>query len=96
MSTNEVRVLPSTSGCLLTVEEAASYLGTGERFIRRLVGERRIGFVKLGSKLRFERADLDAFVNAGRVEAQEPDPRSKATQKATSNTDRSTSGGARS
>ena len=52
----------------LTVPEAASYLNTSVRFVRRLVAERRIAFHKFGSHVRFAISDLDAFVEAGRVE----------------------------
>ena len=52
---------------LLTVAQAGEYLGTGERFIRRLITERRIGYVKVGKYVRLERATLNAFVDAGRV-----------------------------
>jgi excisionase family DNA binding protein len=54
---------------LLTVEEAADRLGTSVRFVRRLVAERRIAYVKVGRHVRISEADLDAFVAAGRVEA---------------------------
>lgn len=53
---------------LLTVEQAATLLGTQPRFIRRLIAERRIRFTKLGRHVRLDRQDLDAFVLAGRVE----------------------------
>ncbi|MEV6661793.1 helix-turn-helix domain-containing protein [Nocardia fluminea] len=52
----------------LTVEQAAEYLGTGVRFIRRIVAERRVVFYKVGNYVRFKRADLEAFAQAGRVE----------------------------
>jgi excisionase family DNA binding protein len=52
---------------LLTVDQAAEYLGVKPRFIRRLVAEKRIPYVKLGSHLRLDDNDLDAFVEAGRV-----------------------------
>ena len=55
---------------LLTVAQASKYLGTGERFIRRLITERRISYVKVGKYVRLERATLDAFVDAGRVPSQ--------------------------
>lgn len=56
---------------LLDVLGAASHLGCSERFIRRLVQERRIPFVKLGgTKLRFLEFDLDQWVASQRVEAQ--------------------------
>ncbi|NKQ55370.1 helix-turn-helix domain-containing protein [Amycolatopsis sp. K13G38] len=52
----------------LTVEEAASYLNTGVRFIRRLIAERRIAFHKVGVHVRLAVDDLEAFVEAGRIE----------------------------
>jgi excisionase family DNA binding protein len=53
----------------LKVPEAAKYLNTSVRFIRRLVAERRIAFHKVGAHVRFAVKDLDAFLAAGRVEA---------------------------
>ena len=54
---------------LLTVEEAAERLGTSTRFVRRLIFERRIAFVRVGRHVRITPVDLDAFVDAGRVDA---------------------------
>ena len=45
----------SPGGPLLSVAEAGEYLGTGERFIRRLITERRISYVKIGKYVRLER-----------------------------------------
>ena len=45
---------------LLTVEDAADQLGTSVRFVRRLIFERRIAFVKVGRHVRIASADLDA------------------------------------
>src|SRR5829696_7438154 len=53
---------------LLTVEEAAERLGTSTRFVRRLIFERRIAFVKMGRHVRITPGDLDAYVAAGRVD----------------------------
>lgn len=53
----------------LTAAEAAEHLNTSVRFIRRLIAERRIAFHKVGSHVRIAVADLDMFVQAGRVEA---------------------------
>jgi excisionase family DNA binding protein len=53
---------------LLTVEQAAERLGVSVRFVRRLVAERRIAYVKLGRHVRIAAADLEAFIAAGRVE----------------------------
>ena len=53
---------------LLTVKEAADRLGTAERFIRRLVFERRIPYTKLGHVLRFDPTTIDEWVDKARVE----------------------------
>jgi excisionase family DNA binding protein len=52
----------------LTVAEAADNLNTSERFVRRLVEERRIVFHRFGKHLRFARDDIDRFIAAGLVE----------------------------
>ena len=52
---------------LLTPSQAGDYLRTGERFIRRLIAERRIDYVKLGKHVRVQRSVLDGFIQAGRV-----------------------------
>jgi excisionase family DNA binding protein len=54
---------------LLTVEAAAERMSTSVRFIRRLIAERRIAFVKLGRHVRIAEADIVAFIEAGRVDA---------------------------
>jgi excisionase family DNA binding protein len=53
---------------LLTVAEAAELLGTTERFPRRLIAERRIRFVKLGSHVRIPESAIRELVAAGTVE----------------------------
>ncbi len=53
---------------LLTVDEAAERLGTGVRFIRRLVSERRIRYVKLGKHVRIAESVLTAYVEERTVE----------------------------
>jgi excisionase family DNA binding protein len=55
---------------LMTVQQAGEYLGMGERFIRRLITERRISYVKIGKYVRLERATLDALVDSGRIPSQ--------------------------
>ncbi|BCQ03613.1 helix-turn-helix domain-containing protein [Cutibacterium avidum] len=52
---------------LLTIDEAAAYLGTVPRFLRRLVAERRIRFVRVGKYIRFPESALAEFVAAGTV-----------------------------
>ncbi|MGR7026187.1 excisionase family DNA-binding protein [Geodermatophilus sp. URMC 62] len=52
---------------LLTPSQAGDYLCTGERFVRRLIAERRIDYIKLGKHVRVQRSVLDAFIKSGRV-----------------------------
>jgi excisionase family DNA binding protein len=54
---------------LLSAEQAAERLGTSARFVRRLIAERRITYVKLGRHVRIAEHDLINFVVTGRVEA---------------------------
>lgn len=57
--------MPAT---LYTIDQAAERLNTTPRFVRRLIAERRVPFVKLGRHVRISEDDLAAFVAAGRVE----------------------------
>jgi excisionase family DNA binding protein len=59
---------PPAGRDLLSVGQAAERLGTPERFIRRLIAQRRIRFYRVGRYIRFDARDLDAFVGAGLVE----------------------------
>jgi excisionase family DNA binding protein len=52
----------------LTLVEAAGYLNVTERYMRRLVAERRVPYFKVGRLLRFSAADLDSYLDACRVE----------------------------
>lgn len=47
---------------LLNVDEAATFLGTTERFPRRLIAERRIRFVRVGRHVRIPESALTAYV----------------------------------
>ena len=65
-------IRPRDDRPLLDVAEAANRLGCSERFIRRLIQERRIPFVKLGgTKVRFLDADLEEWVTSQRVGAKQ-------------------------
>ncbi|MBO3747328.1 helix-turn-helix domain-containing protein [Streptosporangiaceae bacterium NEAU-GS5] len=52
---------------LLTVPEAADLLHTSERFVRRLIAQRRIEFVKVGRHVRIRESALITFVVAGTI-----------------------------
>lgn len=50
------------------VTETAEYLNTSERFVRRLIAERRVAFHHVGRHVRFALSDLDEWLAASRVE----------------------------
>jgi excisionase family DNA binding protein len=54
---------------LLKIQEAAGLLSVSVSTLYGWVWQRRIPFVKVGRALRFERHDLEKFVQSNRVEA---------------------------
>jgi excisionase family DNA binding protein len=72
--THETRASEPTGGRLLTVAQVAELLGTSERFVYKLIAQRRIAYTKFGtgrgSPVRIAAGDVDAYVAAHRVEAQ--------------------------
>ena len=62
---------PPKLDTLLTVDQAAKRLGTSARFVRRLVFQRRIAYVKVGRYVRIATGDLEAFIAASRVDVAE-------------------------
>ncbi len=63
------RGLDARSAGLLGVRELADVLGTNERFVRRLVAERRLPFHKVGKYVRFDPRDIEAWLSEHRVES---------------------------
>ncbi len=57
-------------GTLVQTVEARPWVT--ERYLRRLVAERRIPFHKAGGKVLIDLDDLDAYAEAGRVEPPTP------------------------
>ena len=59
-------------GRLLTVDEVAERLGVSVTYVRRrLIFERRIPYVKLGSKVRIGELDLERFIESKVVTPQD-------------------------
>jgi len=53
---------------LLTVDQAAELLNTKVRFVRRLIAERRITFIKLGDRhVRIPESAVRAYIEAGTI-----------------------------
>ena len=57
-----------STSALLDVHGAAERLGVTDRFIRRLVEERRIPFHKIGKLVRFDPVEVDRWIDTCRVE----------------------------
>jgi DNA binding domain, excisionase family len=51
---------------LITVEQAAKFLAVSTSTLYGWVYQRRIPFVKVGSALRFELAELEKFIQSNR------------------------------
>lgn len=61
-----------TAERLLTVEAAAERLSTSPRFVRRLIAERRIEFVKVGRHVRISETALAEYIHKGVVKPMTP------------------------
>ena len=58
---------------LLTVDQAAERMGTTPRYVRRLIAEKRIAYIKLGGwHIRIEDKVVDAFIESWRIDPQNP------------------------
>ena len=60
--------MPKAIDRLLTFDEAAELLGTSPNIPRRLVAERKIRFVRVGSRVRSPESAILAYIAAGTVE----------------------------
>ncbi len=56
---------------LLDIAAAAEHLSVSERFVKRLVLERRVTYHKVGRFVRFDPSDLEDFLAGCRVEKAE-------------------------
>lgn len=57
---------------LIDIHGVAQVLGVTPRHIQRLVAERRIPYLKIGRFVRFDRAELDAWLVQQRREVRSP------------------------
>lgn len=66
---------PSVEGnnALLDVDQVARRLNVPERFVRRLIAEGRIPYIKVGHYVRFQPEQVQAFVDAGARPPRGPD-----------------------
>lgn len=62
------RVRPEFHGPqLIDISELAQRLATSQRHVRRLVDERRVPYLKIGHYVRFDPADIEAWLDQYRV-----------------------------
>ena len=62
MSTTKNDRLP-----LMDLPALAERLGVNHRYVRRLVAERRVPFIKFGHLLRFDPSEIEIWLGAARV-----------------------------
>jgi excisionase family DNA binding protein len=51
---------------LIDIATAAKILGVGERYVRRMVAQRRVPFYKVGHYVKFDLADILKYLNEQR------------------------------
>lgn len=54
---------------LLNTFQTATELNISKRSLQELVADRKIGFIKFGRNIRFDRADIAAFIDSHRCQA---------------------------
>ena len=59
---------------LIDVGQAAVRLGVSVRYVRRLVSEQRLPYVKVGKFVRFDLAELEQWIDDRRVEVKYRSP----------------------
>jgi excisionase family DNA binding protein len=62
---------------LIDIDEVAARLGVSTRYVRRLVAERRIAYLKVGRLIRFDTDVVDAWLEACAVTAFNGGPSAK-------------------
>ncbi len=67
MPTTQTSQVDPASASLLSIEQLADWLGVTDRFIRRLVAERRIPFLKIGKFIRFDPTEIEPWLDSQRV-----------------------------
>jgi excisionase family DNA binding protein len=72
---SEPRTTAVAGAVLLDRDELAARLGVSERFVRRLVEERRIPYLKIGRFVRFDPVEIDRWLAPQRVEPRPAMPR---------------------
>jgi excisionase family DNA binding protein len=67
MKTTQMTPRTTNADPMLSIVEAANYLGIATETLRKWTTQRKIVFTKLGRLNRYRRSDLDAYLDAHRV-----------------------------
>ena len=65
--TDDRRLIERLQGSLLDVNGLAARVGVTERFVRRLVDERRVPYLKIGRLVRFDPVEVERWLDGARV-----------------------------
>ena len=74
---------PALAGrsALIDVDELAKWLGVEVVFVRRLVAERRIPFLKIGKFVRFDPGEVSTWIDRQRVSPTNHSSRTRSTNR---------------
>lgn len=67
-TTSPTRREAAEASALLNTIETAAALNISKRSLQELVAERKIGFCKFGRNIRFDRADIERFIESHRCQ----------------------------
>ena len=67
MAIKKAQAAPAVQPRLLNVEESAAYLSTTTWAIRKLAWAKTVPHIKLGTRLLFDRQDLDRFIDRAKM-----------------------------
>ncbi len=68
ISSTEPTLTATSPASLLDIDALAARLGVTVRFVRRLVDERRVPYLKLGRLVRFDADEIEAWLVSHRVD----------------------------
>jgi excisionase family DNA binding protein len=63
----QTRTARAQHASLIDIAGLAERLGVSQRFVRRLIAERRVPFFKVGKFIRFDSGDIDRWIENNRV-----------------------------
>jgi len=71
VTTSDMGKVVAASDALLDVDRLAARLGVTVRFVRRLVEDRRIPYLKIGRLVRFDPVEVERWIDTTRVDPEQ-------------------------